>query len=128
MGADAPAAAEDPEPEPILGPPSEESTAGTAPIAEGGGTAGVGDMAAQMRRCLEISLKALADAGARPEDVIRSRIIVTDITRWEEAARVHGEVFGEIRPACTVMAVSGFVDPEWLVETELDAIIPEASQ
>ncbi|WP_370205389.1 RidA family protein [Pararhodobacter marinus] len=104
------------------------SVAGTAPIAEGGGTHGVGDMAAQMRRCLEISLKALADAGARPEDVIRSRIIVTDIARWEEAARVHGEVFGEIRPACTVMAVTGFVDPDWLVETEMDAIIPEESQ
>ena len=101
------------------------SVAGTAPIAEGGGTAGVGDVAAQMRRCLEIGLAALAEAGARPEDVIRTRIMLTDITRWGEAARVHGEVFSSIRPACTVVQVTGFVDPDWLVETEMDAIVTE---
>ena len=102
------------------------AVAGTAPIAESGGTAGPGDVYAQTRRCLEIGLIALNDAGARPEDVIRSRILLTDITRWEEAARAHGEVFSDIRPACTFMEVSRFIDPQWLVETELDAVIKES--
>lgn len=99
--------------------------AGTAPIAAEGGTYGVGDVAAQTRRCLEIALAALAEAGAAPEHVIRSRLILTDISDWESAARVHGETFGEIRPACTVMQVSAFVDPDWRVEIELDAYVPD---
>ena len=104
------------------------AVAGTAPIADGGGTAGVGDVAAQTRRCLEIGLQALEDSGASARNVIRSRIMLTDIRSWEEAARVHGEVFADIRPACTFVEVSGFIDPEWLVETELDAIIDEEGQ
>ncbi|MBS8225839.1 RidA family protein [Vannielia litorea] len=104
------------------------AVAGTAPIAEGGGTAGQGDVAAQTRRCFEIGLAALAQAGARPEDVIRTRIMLTDITRWKEAAAVHGEVFSAIRPACTFVEVSRFIDPDWLVETEIDAIITEPSE
>lgn len=101
------------------------AVAGTAPIAPDGGTAAKGDVAGQTRRCLEISLAALAEAGARPEDVIRTRIMLTDISRWEEAAKVHGEVFCAIRPVTTFVEVSGFVDPDWLVETEVDAIISE---
>lgn len=101
------------------------AVAGTAPIAPGGGTAAPGDVAGQMRRCLEISLAALAEAGARPEDVIRTRVMLTDISRWEEAAKVHGEVFSAIRPVTTFVEVSAFVDPDWLVETEVDAIISE---
>ncbi|MDJ0820188.1 MAG: RidA family protein [Paracoccaceae bacterium] len=104
------------------------AVAGTAPIAEGGGTAGVGDVAAQTRRCLEIGITALEAAGSSASDVIRSRIMLTDIRQWEEAARVHGEVFADIRPACTFVEVSGFIDPDWLVETELDAIIFEDTQ
>ena len=96
---------------------------GTAPIAAGGGTASVGDVHGQTLRCLEIAIDALARAGGRPQDVIRSRIILTDIALWEEAARAHGAVFGEIRPVTTVMAVSSFVDPDWLVEIELDAVL-----
>ena len=56
------------------------------------------------------------------EDVIRSRIMLTDVTAWREAARAHGEVFGDIRPACTFVGVSRFIDPEWLVEVEIDAV------
>lgn len=97
--------------------------AGTAPIAAGGGTEGAGDVAAQTRRCLEIGLEALAQAGGAPEHVIRTRIILTDIALWREAARVHGEFFASIRPACTFMEVSRFIDPDWLVEIEIDAII-----
>ena len=101
------------------------AVAGTAPIGTDGKTAGVGDVEVQMRRCLEIGLAALKDAGADASVVIRTRIMLTDATLWEQAAKVHGEVFSDIRPACTVVEVKGFVDPDWLVETEIDAIISE---
>lgn len=107
---------------------SHVAVAGTAPIAEDGSTAGVGDVAAQTRRCFEIGLDALADAGVRVSDVIRTRIMLTDISRWREAADVHGEVFSAIRPACTFVEVSGFINPEWLVETEIDAVSSEEVQ
>ena len=100
--------------------------AGTAPIAEGGGTAAQGDVYGQMQRCLEIAMQALAEAGARCEDVIRTRILLTDAETWPEAARAHGEVFSEIRPAVTVMEVSRFIDPDWLVELEVDAVLPNS--
>ena len=96
---------------------------GTAPIASGGGTASIGDVYAQTHRCFEIIGKALTDSGAGFEDVTRTRIILTDIGDWQEAARAHGEVFGAIRPVTTVMAVSRFVDPDWLIESEVDAIV-----
>lgn len=96
---------------------------GTAPIKAGGGTAGVGDVYAQTRRCLEIVEKAIVDAGGRIEDVTRTRIILTDIALWRDAARAHAEVFGSIRPVTTLMQVSAFVDPDWLVEIEAEAIV-----
>lgn len=96
--------------------------AGTAPIAEGGGTEGIGDVYAQSVRCLDIAEEALRRTGASLADVVRTRVMLTDITRWREAARAHAERFAEIRPACTVVEVSGFVDPEWLVEFEVDAV------
>lgn len=96
---------------------------GTAPIKAGGGTAGVGDVYAQTRRCLEIVEKAIVDAGGRIEDVTRTRIILTDIALWKDAARAHAEVFGTIRPVTTLMQVSAFVDPDWLVEIEAEAIV-----
>jgi enamine deaminase RidA (YjgF/YER057c/UK114 family) len=96
---------------------------GTAPIRAEGGTAAVGDVYSQTRRCLEIVAKALADAGAGLEHVTRTRIILTDIALWKDAARAHAEVFGSIRPVTTLMQVSGFVDPDWLVEIEAEAVI-----
>jgi enamine deaminase RidA (YjgF/YER057c/UK114 family) len=96
---------------------------GTAPIKAGGGTAGVGDVYAQTRRCLEIVQKAIEDAGGRIEDVTRTRIILTDIGLWKDAARAHAEMFGTIRPVTTLMQVSAFVDPDWLVEIEAEAIV-----
>ncbi|MEM9716694.1 MAG: RidA family protein [Pseudomonadota bacterium] len=99
------------------------SVAGTAPIAEGGGTAGVGDVYAQTKRILEIIETALGDAGASMADVVRTRVMLTDATTWEQAAKAHGEAFADIRPACTVVEVTGFVDPDWLVELEVDAIV-----
>lgn len=98
------------------------AVAGTAPIAAGGGTDGVGDVYRQTVRCLEIIAQALADAGASMDDVIRTRVMLTDMPRWKAAARAHGEAFSGIRPACTFVQVSGFVDPDWLVELEADAV------
>ena len=98
---------------------------GTAPIAPGGGTAGIGDVYAQTKRCLEIIDKALADAGGKLEHVTRTRIILTDIALCTDAARAPAEAFATIRPVTTLMQVTAFVDPDWLVEIEVDAVVPE---
>lgn len=100
--------------------------AGTAPIAAGGGTQAPGDVYGQSVRCLDIAEEALREAGASLDDVIRTRVLLTDITRWKDAARAHAERFADVRPACTFAEVSRFVDPEWLVEFEVDAVIPDA--
>jgi enamine deaminase RidA (YjgF/YER057c/UK114 family) len=92
----------------------------------GGKMVGIGDPAAQARAILEIIAKALADAGARLEDVIRTRIYLTDIDHWEAVGRVHGEVFGEIRPASSILQVTRFINPDWLVEIEADAVVSDA--
>jgi len=98
---------------------------GTAPIRAEGGTAAVGDVYGQARRCLEIIAKALTDAGSSLEHVTRTRIILTDIALWKDAARAHAEAFASIRPVTTLMQASAFVDPDWLVEIEVDAVIPD---
>ncbi len=97
--------------------------AGTAPIGSDRKTVGAGDMYAQTKRCLDIIAAALSEAGAEPRHVVRTRLILTDISRWEEAARAHGEMFADIRPVCTLMEVSGFIDPDWLIEIEATAVI-----
>jgi enamine deaminase RidA (YjgF/YER057c/UK114 family) len=102
------------------------SVAGTAPLGPDGKTVAPGDAAAQARRCFEISAEALAQLGAGLENVIRTRILLQRIEDWEAVARVHGELFGDIRPANTVMQVVAFIDPEWLVETEVDAVVVPA--
>jgi enamine deaminase RidA (YjgF/YER057c/UK114 family) len=99
------------------------SVAGTAPISEGGGVEAPGDVYAQSVRCLDIVERALVEAGASLKDVIRNRVMLTDIENWREAARAHAERFGEIRPACTFVEVSRFIDSDWLVEFEVDAVI-----
>ena len=101
------------------------AVSGTAPLGPDGRTVGAGDAAAQARRCLEIIGAALASAGASLADVVRTRILLTRIEDWEAVARVHGEVFRDIRPANTVMQVTRFIDPEWLVEIEADAVVAE---
>lgn len=95
---------------------------GTAPIAADGGVAARGDVYGQTKRCLEIISQAVADAGLTLQDVIRTRVMLTDISRWEEAARAHGETFSSIKPACTFVEVKGFIHPEWLVELEADCV------
>lgn len=99
------------------------AVAGTAPIGEDGATVGPGDVYAQTVRCLDIVERAPAGVGAVIGDVVRTRLLLTDATRWEEAARAHGERFAAVRPACTVVEVSRFVDPAWLVEVEVDAVL-----
>lgn len=98
---------------------------GTAPIAVGGGTAAKGDVYGQARRIFEIIGKALDDAGAGFEHVVRTRVILTDMALWDDAAKAHADIFKDIRPVTTVMAVTGFVDPDWLIEIEVDAIVPD---
>lgn len=99
------------------------AVAGTAPLDANGRTVGKGDAAAQARRCFEISLAALEKLGASRHDVIRTRIILTRVEDWEAVGRVHGELFADVRPVNTVMQVSRFIDPDWLVETEVDAVL-----
>ena len=101
------------------------AVAGTAPIGPSGKTVGKGDAAAQARRCIEIIRNALEQAGSSLSDVIRTRILLTRIEDWESVGQVHGEFFSEIRPANTVMQVTRFIDPDWLVEIEADAVIDD---
>jgi enamine deaminase RidA (YjgF/YER057c/UK114 family) len=98
--------------------------AGTAPIVKSGGVAAPGDVYGQTRRCLEIVAEALTEAGARLDHVARTRLMLVDISHWREAARAHGEFFQKVRPACTFVEVSRFIDPGWLVEIEVDAVVP----
>jgi enamine deaminase RidA (YjgF/YER057c/UK114 family) len=96
---------------------------GTAPIAADGSVAHPGDVAGQTQRCLDIVRQAVQEAGASLADVIRTRVFLTDMSRWEEAAEVHGRVFADIRPASTFVEVSSLINKEWLVEIEADCYI-----
>jgi enamine deaminase RidA (YjgF/YER057c/UK114 family) len=83
------------------------------------------DAYGQAQRCLEIISTALAETGAGPEHVVRTRTFLLNADDWEEVGRAHGEVFGGVRPASTMIVVSGFLDPRWIVEIEADALLPE---
>ena len=98
------------------------AVSGTAPIAPDGGVAAPGDMYGQTKRCLEIISQAIAQAGLSMDSVIRTRVMLTDMSRWKEAAKAHGEVFGKIKPASTFVEVKGLVDRGWLVEIEADCV------
>lgn len=99
--------------------------AGTTATDAAGRLVGVGDPYAQAVRALQNVATALAQAGAGLEHVVRTRMYVTDIRDWEAVGRAHGEVFREIRPAATLVAVTRLVDPAMLVEIEAEAILPE---
>lgn len=99
--------------------------AGTAPVDENNQTVGRDDMYAQARYCWLKIERALAEAGAKFEHVVRVRTFVTDISRWEEAARAQGEIFHTIRPAATLVQVTALVRPDLLIEIEADAIITD---
>ncbi len=95
---------------------------GTAPIMPGGADPPA-DAYGQARRCLEIIGEALVEAGARFEDVVRTTTYLTTLDAYEGAARAHGEVFGAIRPASTMVVVAALLHPRWLVEMSADAVI-----
>jgi enamine deaminase RidA (YjgF/YER057c/UK114 family) len=95
------------------------SVAGTTAVAPGGGVHAY----AQAERCLEIIEAALAEAGATMADVVRTRMFVTDISRWQEFGRAHGEAFAEVRPATTMVEVRALIDPAFLIEIEADAVV-----
>ena len=101
------------------------TVAGTAPLGPDGRTVGQGDAAAQARRCLDIIATALQGAGASLRHVVRTRILLTRIDDWQAVAAVHGEYFRDIRPVNTIMQVVRFIDPEWLVEIEADAVVDD---
>jgi enamine deaminase RidA (YjgF/YER057c/UK114 family) len=99
--------------------------AGTTATGKDGRIVAPGDAAAQARQVLENVRTALERAGARLEHVVRTRIYVRNVGDWEAIGRVHGEYFGAIRPASTMVEVSGLVDPEMLVEMEVDAYVTD---
>ncbi len=99
------------------------SVSGTAAIAPDGSTMHLNDVYGQTKYCIEIMKKAIEEAGGSLSSVIRTRIMLADISKWEDAAKAHGEFFSEIRPACTFVEVKGFVRSDWLVETEADCVL-----
>ena len=99
------------------------SVGGTAPVGVDGKTVGIGNPGIQTRRCLEIIKDALERAGSGLEDVVRTRILLTRIEDWEEVIKVRAEYFKKIKPVDTVMQVTRFINPEWLVEIEVDAVV-----
>lgn len=96
--------------------------AGTTGIDEGGDVV-AGGAYEQAKQALRIIERALAEAGASMRDVVRTRMFVTDISRWQEAGRAHGEVFGDVRPAATMVEVARLIDPGMLIEIEADAVV-----
>ncbi|MCK4433177.1 MAG: RidA family protein [Methanomicrobia archaeon] len=99
------------------------SVSGTAAIAPDGSTAHPNDVYGQTKYCIEIMKKAVEEAGGKLENVIRTRIMLKDISKWKEAAKAHGEFFSEIRPTCTFVEVKGFIKADWLVEIEADCVL-----
>ena len=98
---------------------------GTAPVDKDGKTVGVGNVYAQTTQCFEIIQAALEQAGSGLRDVVRTRVILTDIENWKEAIEARKKFCIDARPVDTIMAVTGFVNPEWLVEIEVDAVIAD---
>lgn len=96
---------------------------GTAPIGPNGNTAAPGDAFGQTWRCLQVIEEAVEALGGRLADVVRTRIYIVDRADQEAVGRAHGQVFGKIRPAATMVIVAGLLDPEWRVEIEAEAII-----
>lgn len=98
---------------------------GTAPVGDDGAVVAPGDAYQQAKRCFELIARALADLDASLSDVVRTRMFVTDISRWREYGRAHQEVFANTPPATTMVEVRALIDPAMLIEIEADAIVDE---
>ncbi|MBN2563002.1 MAG: RidA family protein [Phycisphaerae bacterium] len=99
---------------------------GTAPVDDRGEVFAPGDAHAQAARCLQIIKRALHDVGATPAEVVRTRMFVTDISRWAEFGRAHREFFADHPPATTMVEVKSLIDPAMLIEIEAEAVCVEA--
>ena len=96
---------------------------GTAPVDKDGNTVGVGDVFLQTKQCFEIITAALEDAGSGLHDIVRTRVILTNIDDWKQAIEARKAYCQDARPVDTIMAINRFVNPEWLVEIEVDAVV-----
>lgn len=101
------------------------SVGGTAPVDREGKTVGVGDVFAQTTQCFEIIKAALEAAGSGLDDIVRTRVILTDIDNWKQAIEARKPYCRDSRPVDTIMAINRFVNPEWLVEIEVDAVVAD---
>lgn len=100
---------------------------GTAPVGTDGKTVGIGNATKQAERCFEIVGDALSRAGSGWEDVVRTRLILTDIDIWKEVVEVRKKYCRDAKPVDTIIQVTRFTNPEWLVEIEIDAIVSDKS-
>ncbi len=98
---------------------------GTAPVDQNGQTVGVGDVFIQTKQCFEIIKSALEQAGSGLQDIVRTRVILTDIDNWQQAIEARKTYCQDARPVDTIMAIDRFVNPEWLVEIEVDAMVED---
>ena len=98
---------------------------GTCAVGPDGEVVGVGDAAAQAERCFEIIAAALEAAGASLGDIVANRIYLTNTAHAEAVGEVHGRIFGDVKPCCTMLAVSALIHPAWLVEIESEALVSE---
>ncbi len=96
---------------------------GTAPVDSDGKTVGIGDVFVQTKQCFEIIKDALEKAGSGLHDIVRTRVILTDIDNWKQAIEARKLYCRDVQPVDTIMAIERFVNPEWLVEIEVDAIV-----
>lgn len=104
------------------------AVAGTAPIDDDGSVHAAGNVYEQTKRCIDLSKKAIEEAGGSIDAIVRTRVMLKDISEWRDAARAHGETFADIKPACTFVEVKGFIDPDWLVEVEMDCIVRDSGR
>src|SRR5689334_9186327 len=93
---------------------------GTAPVGDNGAVVAPGDPYAQTKRCFEIIEKALKNLGAEMKDIVRTRMYVSDVSKWQEYGRAHGEFFAKHPPATTIVEVKSLIDPQMMIEVEAD--------
>ncbi len=103
------------------------AVSGTGPIAPDGSTASPGDAYAQAKRCLEIIAEAIKEAGGSLDNVFRTRMYITDASDQDKIGRAHGEYFGKIKPASTMVVVKALVRDDWLVEIEADCYVTKGN-